>query len=86
MKVTVTEARERLPELLRQIQEDRGLRVQITTEGQVAAELRASLPDPPPGEAARRLRALATRMPRPEGEAHAISENVDEHLYGKSWE
>jgi len=48
MRVTVTEARERLPELLRQIQNDQDLRVQIMDHGEITAELRASLPDPPP--------------------------------------
>jgi antitoxin (DNA-binding transcriptional repressor) of toxin-antitoxin stability system len=86
MRVTVTEARERLPELLRQIQNDQDLRVQIMDHGEITAELRASLPDPPPGEAARRLKALAARMAPMAGEPHSVSENVDEVLYRKSWE
>ena len=81
MKVTVTEARQKLPELVRRVREDSDLRVQITVHGNVAAELRASSPGPPPGAAARRLRELMSELPAIHGPKRKVSESVNEHLY-----
>ena len=86
MRVTVTEARKRLPELVRRVKDDADLQVQITVHGDVAAELRAYSPGPPPGEAARRLQALMAELPAHEGPRRRVSEEVGAHLYGKGGE
>ena len=84
MEVTVTEARRTLPELVRQVKADGDLRIRITVHGDVAAELRACVPDPPPGLAAQRLLDLMEAMPEGCGETRDISSNYKEHLYGKA--
>ncbi|MCP3957975.1 MAG: hypothetical protein GY719_08995 [bacterium] len=86
MKVTVTEARQTLPELVRRVKADADLRVQITVHGDVAAELRSCSPEPPRGAAANRLRELMAELPAHEGPGRSVSESVNEHLYGKRHE
>jgi len=83
MKITISEARQRLPELVRQVKADRDLKVQITVHGDISAELRAPAPEPRPGVAAERLRALISEMPEDRGPKRKISENVNEALYGE---
>ena len=83
MKVTITEARRRLPELVHRVKVDDGLRVQITVHGDVAAELRSCPGDPPLGAAAQRLRELMAELPPHRGRKRNISEQVNQHLYGK---
>ena len=51
-RVSISEARKRLPQLVRQVKQDRGSVVQITVRDEVVAELRAALPEPEPGAAA----------------------------------
>ena len=82
VKINVSEARQRLPQLVRQIREDPDLRVQITVHGNVAAELRACPPEPSRGAAARRLKELMAELPEGTGAKHRVSEAVSEHLYG----
>ena len=48
-----------------------------------AAELRAALPEPEPGAAARKLLELGARLPRPRGRRTDVSRHVKEHLYGR---
>ena len=86
MKITVTEARQKLPELVRRVKEDSGLRVQITVHGDIAAELRAYSPGPPPGAAARKLRSLMAELPAHRGPKRRVSEDVNAHLYAKASE
>lgn len=86
MRITVTEARQKLPELVRRVKDDSDLRVQITVHGDVAAELRAYSPGPPPGEAARKLQTLMAELPAHEGPRRRVSEEVNTHLYGKDTE
>lgn len=84
MKVTVTEARQRLPELVRRVKGDADFRVQITVHGDVAAELRASPKAAPAGAAARRLKEVMAQLPEHSGKKRRVSERVNEHLYGKA--
>jgi antitoxin (DNA-binding transcriptional repressor) of toxin-antitoxin stability system len=86
MKVTMTEARQKLPELVRRVRNDSELRVQITVHGEVAAELHACLPEPRPGAAASRLREVMAQLPAHRGPERRVSESVNEHLYGKASE
>lgn len=83
MKISISEARRRLPELVRQVRKDAGTSVQITVHDEVVAELRAIQPLPEPGEAARRLLALRKKLVRRgKTRAHDVSSRVKEHLYG----
>ncbi|MBI3013462.1 MAG: hypothetical protein HYY65_00020 [Candidatus Tectomicrobia bacterium] len=84
MKITISEARKRLPELVRQVKKDRGTTVQITVRDEVVAELRAALPEPEPGAAARKLLEVMGKLPKARGSKTDISSRVKEHLYGGS--
>ncbi|MBI2369709.1 MAG: hypothetical protein HYV08_05640 [Deltaproteobacteria bacterium] len=85
MKVSISEARRRLPELVRQVRKDAGATVQITVRDEVVAELRAALPEPEPGAAARALLDLARKLRRPRrrGRPTDVSAHVKEYLYGR---
>ena len=83
MRLSISEARQKLPELVRRVRGDHDLRVLITVHGEVAAELRASVPRPPPGEAAARLKELMDALPPSKTRRGRVSESVGEHLYGK---
>jgi antitoxin (DNA-binding transcriptional repressor) of toxin-antitoxin stability system len=84
MKLSISEARRRLPELVRQVRKDASLSVEITVHDEVVAELRAIQPLPEPGEAARRLLELRKKLARKgrKARAHDVSSHVKEHLYG----
>jgi antitoxin (DNA-binding transcriptional repressor) of toxin-antitoxin stability system len=81
-RVSISEARQRLPQLVRQVKQDRGSVVQITVRDEVVAELRAALPEPEPGAAARALRDLMRKLPRHRGPRRNISGHVKQYLYG----
>jgi antitoxin (DNA-binding transcriptional repressor) of toxin-antitoxin stability system len=82
-RVTISEARRRLPQLVRQVKQDRGSVVQITVRDEVVAELRAALPEPEPGAAARALLELMNKLPKHRGPRRNISGHVKEYLYGR---
>ena len=82
MKLSISEARKRLPALVRQVRRDAGARVEITVHNEVVAELRAVLPEPEPGAAARRLLHLMKTLPKRRGRKLPISSHVKTHLYG----
>lgn len=81
MKVSISEARRRLPELVRQVRKDPGASVEIAVRDEVVAELRAALPGPEPGAAARKLLELMRKLPRHRGRKTSVSSHVKEHLY-----
>jgi antitoxin (DNA-binding transcriptional repressor) of toxin-antitoxin stability system len=83
MKVPISEARRRLPELVRRVKQDPGSVVQITVRDEVVAELRAALPQPEPGAAARALLELMEKLPKHRGPRRNISGHVKDHLYGR---
>jgi antitoxin (DNA-binding transcriptional repressor) of toxin-antitoxin stability system len=83
MRVTISEARRRLPQLVRQVKQDRGSVVQITVRDEVVAELRAAMPEPEPGAAARALLEMTRKLPKRRGRRRNISGHVKEHLYGR---
>lgn len=83
MKIPITDARRRLPELVRQVRKDAGLSVQITVHDEVVAELRAAQPEPEPGAAARKLLELMGKLPKHRGRKTEVSARVKEHLYGR---
>ena len=82
MKMPISEVRKRLPELVRNVQKDSGAKVEITVRGDVVAELRASLPEPEPGAAAKALLTLMHKLPEPRGRKTNVSRKVKRHLYG----
>jgi len=82
MKLSISEARKRLPELVRHVREDAGAKVEITVRDEVVAELRAALPEPEPGAAARKLVELMKRLPKSRKRRTDVSSRVKEHLYG----
>lgn len=86
MKLPISEARRRLPELVRQVRKDPGTVVQITVRDEVVAELRTALPEPEPGAAARALLELARKVPRARrrrGRPTDVSAHAKEYLYGR---
>lgn len=83
VKVTISEARRRLPELVKRVRKDAGSTIQISVRDEVVAELRAAVPEPEPGAAARALLALRARMPKGTGRRQNVSGHVKEHLYGR---
>jgi len=84
MKLSISEARKRLPELVRQVRKDAGAKVEITVHDEVVAELRARLPEPEPGVAAKKLVQLMRRLPKHRGRKTKVSEHVKEHPYDSS--
>lgn len=84
MKLSISEARKRLPALVRKVQQDAGVSVQITVHDQVVAELRAVRQEPAPGAAARALQDLMAGLPRRRGRTQRISSQVKAHLYGSA--
>ncbi len=82
MKISISEARKRLPALVRRVRRDAGASVQITLHDEVVAELRAAQPEPVPGAAAQKLLALMEKLPKHRGRKTHISSHVKEHLYG----
>ena len=84
MKLSISEARKRLPELVRQVRKNTGARIEITVRDEVVAELRAALPEPEPGAAAKKLVALMGGMPKHRGRKTDLSAHVNEYLYGSA--
>ncbi len=84
MKISISEARRRLPELVRQVRKDAGTSFQITVHDEIVAELRAVQPEPKPGAAARKLLELIGKLPKHRGRKITISSRVKEHPYGPS--
>jgi antitoxin (DNA-binding transcriptional repressor) of toxin-antitoxin stability system len=82
MRLSISETRKRLPELVRLVRKDPGATVEITVRGEVVAELRAALPEPEPGAAARALLELARRLPRRRRGRTDVSSRVKAHLHG----
>jgi len=82
MKLSISEARKRLPELVRQVKKNPGAAVEITVRDEVVAELRAALPEPEPGAAARKLVELMKRLPKSRKRRTDVSSKVKEYLYG----
>lgn len=81
-RLSITEARRRLPQLVRQLTRDRNTVVQITVRDEVVAELRGAVPEPEPGAAARALLDLMNKLPKHRGRRRNISGHVKEYLYG----
>jgi hypothetical protein len=82
MQIPISEARAKLPQLIKQLREDPSLSYEITVHQEIVAELRSPSQFPPGGEAAKQLLALIDQLPPASaGEATDISTHVNEHLY-----
>jgi antitoxin (DNA-binding transcriptional repressor) of toxin-antitoxin stability system len=81
-RVSITEARRRLPQLVRRLKQNPDSVVQITVRNEVVAELRATLPVSEPGAAARALLEIMRKLPKHRGRRRNISGHVKEYLYG----
>ncbi len=84
--MSITEARRRLPELVRKVKHDGGSVVQIMVRDEGVAELRAPLPEQGPGAAARALLELARKLPKPRrrrARPTDVSTHVKDYLYGR---
>jgi antitoxin (DNA-binding transcriptional repressor) of toxin-antitoxin stability system len=84
MKLSISETRRRLPELVRRVRKNAGAKVEITVRDEVVAELRPALPQPEPGAAARKLLELRKKLAKKGLKTRRtdVSRHVKEHLYG----
>ncbi len=82
MKLSISEARKRLPALVRRVRRNAGASVQITVHDEVVAELRAVQPEPEPGAAAKKLLQVMAHLPKGRGRKTGVSSQVKKHLYG----
>jgi antitoxin (DNA-binding transcriptional repressor) of toxin-antitoxin stability system len=73
---------EKIAELVRHVRKDAGAKVEIMVRDEVVAELRATLPEPEPGAAAKKLVQLMRRFPKYRGLKTSVSAHTKEHLYG----
>ena len=64
MQVPISEARAKLPQLVKQLQQNPTLTYEITIHHEVVAELKAPAQLPQDGEAARKLLALIEQLPK----------------------
>jgi hypothetical protein len=85
MKLSISEARKRLPELVRRVRRDPRATVQITVREETVAELRSVTTGPEPGEAAKKLLELRRKLAKKGVKRRPIdvSGRVKEHLYGR---
>lgn len=82
MRIPISEARAKLPQLIKQLREDPSLTYEITVHQEIVAELRSPSQLPPGGQAAKRLLALIDQLPpAPAGEVTDISRHIKSHLY-----
>lgn len=82
MQIPISEARAKLPQLIKQLQQDPSLSYEITVHQEIVAELRSPSQLPQGGEAARQLLAIIDQLPQaPAGEEISISEHVSQSLY-----
>jgi antitoxin (DNA-binding transcriptional repressor) of toxin-antitoxin stability system len=84
MQVPISEARTKLPHLIKQLQRNPNVTYEITVHREVVAELKAPLQLPVGGEAAKRLLAILEQKPQSRSRKKVrVSENIKKHLYDK---
>ena len=85
MQIPISEARAKLPQLIKQLQQDPSVIYEITVHQAVVAELKAPSRQPQGGDAAHALLALIEALPPAPSQARGrISEDVKAHLYARS--
>ena len=84
MQIPISEARAKLPKLIKQLQQDPNLVYEITVHQRVVAELKSPVQLPAGGEAAKELLAIIDQLPKPRSRQKGrVSENVKQYLYNK---
>lgn len=82
MQVPISEARTKLPQLIKQLQRNPNLIYEITVHHEVVAELKAPPQLSEGGEAAKRLLAIMEQLPKLRSRKKVrVSENIKKHLY-----
>jgi antitoxin (DNA-binding transcriptional repressor) of toxin-antitoxin stability system len=81
MKLSISETRRRLPELVQRVRKNTGAKVEITVRDEVVAELRPALPQPEPGTAAQKLLHLMRKLAKRRGAKTNVSGRVKDYLY-----
>ena len=84
MRLSISEARRRLPELVRRVRKSAGAKVEITVRNEVVAELRPALREAEPGAAAKKLLNLMRKLPKPRRVKTNVSGRVKAYLYGSA--
>jgi hypothetical protein len=86
MQVPLSEARTKLPYLIKQLQRNPNVTYEITVHCEVVAELKAPLQLPAGGEAAKRLLTILEQTPQSRSRKKVrVSENIKKHLYDKPY-
>lgn len=78
--ISITEARKRLPGIIKSLKRSPDTVYQITVHDEVVAEIRTP-PKIKPGEAAAKLLELRKHLGRKKYKTKPISENIKEYLY-----
>jgi antitoxin (DNA-binding transcriptional repressor) of toxin-antitoxin stability system len=78
--ISITEARKRLPGIIKSLKTSPGMVYQITVHDEIVAEIRTP-PKIKPGEAAARLLELRKRLGSKKYKTKPVSEKIKEHLY-----
>jgi hypothetical protein len=79
--ISISEARKKLPSIIKSLKTSPDMVYQITVHDEVAAEIK-SPPKIKPGEAAAKLLELSMKLKRRrKGYKIPVSENIKEHLY-----
>lgn len=82
MQVPISEARAKLPQLIKKIQRNPSLTYEITVHHEVVAELKAPPQLSEGGETAKRLLAIMKQLPKPRSRKKVrVSENIKKYLY-----
>lgn len=82
MKLSTSEARKRLPELVRRVRQRNGAKIEITVHDEVVAELRGAMPAPQAGAGATKLLSLMRKLPKHRSKKTNVSGRVNDYLYG----
>ncbi len=78
--ISISEARKKLPSIVKSLKKSPDTVYQITVRDEVVAEIRTP-PAVRPGEAAAKLLELRKRLAPKKCRTKPISENIKEHLY-----
>ena len=81
MQIPISEARAKLPKLIKQLQQDPNLVYEITVHQEVVAELKSPAQLPAGGAAAKELLAIIDQLPKSRSRRQGrVSENVKHYL------
>jgi len=84
MKLSISETRRRLPELVRRVRKNAEAKIEIAVRDEVVAELRPAQSRPESGAAAKKLLGLMRKLPKGRGAKTNISGHVKDYLYGSA--